>query len=65
MNVQEIEFAVQMENGIVTRIGRSAVYQPITGYKGGEPMECRQDVPMDDTQGKNRKGEGADRWNRY
>ena len=46
MHTQEIEFAVQKENGIVTKIGKTAVYQPETGFKGY----------MGRLQGKNKKG---------
>lgn len=43
MHVQEIGFAVQEENGIVTRIGKSAICQPGTGSKGS--MGRLHDVP--------------------
>lgn len=57
MHVQEIEFAVQKENGIVTKIGKSAVYQPKAGFKGSQcSMKCHQNVSAVDTQNKNRKG---------
>ena len=54
MHTQEIEFAVQKENGIVTKIGKTAVYQPETGFKGYRGR--LQDAPAMDTQGKNKKG---------
>lgn len=54
MHTQEIEFAVQKENGIVTKVGKTAVYQPETGFKGR--MGRLQDAPAMDTQGKNKKG---------
>lgn len=53
MHTQTIEFAVQKEGGIVTKIGKSTVYQPKTGSKdSGGSMECRQDVPTKDTREK-------------
>lgn len=54
MHTQEIEFAVQKENGIVTKVGKTVVYQPETGFKGR--MGRLQDAPAMDTQGKNKKG---------
>lgn len=57
MKTQTIEFAVQKENGIVTKIGKSTVYQPKTGSKdSGGSMECRQDVPAMDTLDNHQKG---------
>lgn len=54
MHTQEIEFAVQKENGIVTKIGKSTICQPETGFKGR--MGRLQDAPAMGTQGKNKKG---------
>ncbi len=54
MQVQEIKFAVQKENGIVTKIGKSAVCQPKTASKGS--MNWYQDVSAMDTRNKNQKG---------
>ena len=46
MIVQEIEFAVEKENGIVTRIGRSTVCQPRTDMgKDKGSVKWYQDVP--------------------
>lgn len=57
MNVQEIEFAVQKENGIVTRIGRSAVYQPRTDMgKDKGSVKWYQDVPTGRKRGRGQKG---------
>ncbi len=35
MQKQTVEFAVASKNGIITRIGRTAINQPKTNYKGG------------------------------
>ena len=54
IHTQEIEFAVQKENGIVTKVGKTAVYQPETGFKGR--LGPLQDAPAMGTQRKNKKG---------
>lgn len=54
MHTQEIEFAVQKENGIVTKIGKSTICQPGTGSKGS--MKRLQDASAMDTRDKNQKG---------
>lgn len=57
MHTQEIGFAVQKENGIVTRIGKSAICQPGTGSKGSAgSMGWHGDKPEGDTRDKNQKG---------
>ena len=35
MKKQTVNFAVVTQNGIVQSIGRSAIYQPKTNFKGG------------------------------
>ena len=34
MNKQTMQFAVETQNGVVQRIGKSAILQPKTNYKG-------------------------------
>lgn len=34
MQKQTMQFAVETQNGVVQRIGRSAILQPKTNYKG-------------------------------
>ena len=34
MQKQKIQFAVQSKNGVIQRIGKSAILQPQTNYKG-------------------------------
>lgn len=36
MTKQEIQFAVVTKSGVVTKIGKSQIYQPKTNFKGGE-----------------------------
>lgn len=43
MQAQEIKFAVQEENGIVTKIGRSTVFQPKAGSIGGKGVGWYKD----------------------
>lgn len=33
---KEVEFAVVTKSGVVTKIGKSQIYQPKTNFKGGE-----------------------------
>lgn len=54
MYTQEIEFAVQERDGIVTKVGKSTICQPEMGFKGS--MKRLQDVSAMDTRGKNKKG---------
>ncbi len=35
MKKQTLQFATITENGVVTKIGRSAILQPKTDFKGG------------------------------
>lgn len=35
MQTQTVNFAVSVKNGIVQSVGRSAIYQPKTNFKGG------------------------------
>lgn len=35
MQTQAVEFAVTRNNGTVTRVGRTGIYQPKTNFKGG------------------------------
>lgn len=35
MQKQTIEFATTRKNGIITRIGKTAINQPKTNFKGG------------------------------
>lgn len=34
MNKQEAQFAVETKNGVIQRIGKSAILQPKTNYQG-------------------------------
>lgn len=43
MQAQEIKFAVQEENGIVTKIWRSTVFQPKAGSIGGKGVGWYKD----------------------
>lgn len=36
MQTQTVEFAIEKKNGVVTRIGKSAILQPKTNYNGKE-----------------------------
>ena len=54
MHTQEMKFAVQKENGIVTKIGKSTICQPEMGPKGS--MKRHQRMSAMDTRNKNQKG---------
>lgn len=54
MHTQEIGFAVQKENGIVTKVGKSTICQPGMGSKGF--MKRLQDMSAMGTRDKNQKG---------
>lgn len=54
MHAQEIKFAVQKENGIVTKVGKSTICQPETGFKGS--MKRHQRMSAMDARNKNQKG---------
>lgn len=57
MIVQEIEFAVEKENGIVTRIGRSTVCQPRTDMgKDKGSVKWYQDMPTGGKCSRGQKG---------
>lgn len=36
MQKQTTQFAVQTQNGVVQKVGKSTIYQPKTNYKGGQ-----------------------------
>lgn len=54
MHTQEIKFAVQKENGIVTKVGKSVVNHPKT--EDGSSMKRFQDAPAMGTKKQQQKG---------
>ncbi len=44
MQKQTVEFAVTRKNGVITRIGRTGIYQPKTTFKGGS-VKWYEDKP--------------------
>lgn len=44
MNKQKVKFAVETKNGVVQRIGKSAILQPKTNYHG-DGIKWYEDKP--------------------
>lgn len=44
MQKQTIQFAVQTQNGVVQKVGKSTLYQPKTNFKGSQ-IKWYEDKP--------------------
>ena len=43
MKTQTTEFAVEIKDAVVKRIGKSVIYQPKTEFKGGRTVKWYED----------------------